>query len=170
MPIQVRQAARGEPVAVRFARAPGVRGHRQRLPADTTLAQAAHQLVGVLVPLRCSPDGRLLGWYRLGNELGPLPVDLTVGELDDEETCSLHFVENNAVWMSVDVDGRSVGQMLGLAVPIVSLVDAFAMQFGLADEPWQLSLDGVVLDDFHILADHELTDTSRLAIRRGVPG
>ncbi|MSQ00287.1 MAG: hypothetical protein EXR71_00155 [Myxococcales bacterium] len=170
VPVQVRQAPRGEPVAVRFARAPGVRGHRQRLPGDTTLAQAAHQLVGVLVPLRCAPDGTLLGWYRLGNELGPLPVDLTVGELDDEETCSLHFVENRTVWRSIEVDGHSVRQVIGLAVPIVSLVDAFAMQFGLADEPWQLWLDGVVLDDFHILADHELTEASRLAIRRGGAG
>ena len=169
-PTQVRPAVCGEPVAVRFARAPGVRGHRQRLPADTTLAQAAHQLVGVLVPLRCAPDGTLLGWYRLGNELGPLPVDLTVGELDDEETCFLHFVENRAEWRSIDVDGHRVWQRIGLAVPIVSLVDAFAMQFGLADEPWQLSLDGVVLDDFHILADHDVTEQSQLAIRRGAAG
>jgi len=154
-------------VAVRFARAPGLKGHRRRLPEDTTLAEAAQQLVGQLVPVRCAPDGRLLGWFRIGTPAGPLPVDATVGTLDDEETHVLHFVENKVQWLRVVVSGLSLHVPVGTAVPIASLVDAFALQFGLAEQPWQLCLDGQPLDDFHILADHAVSSSSVLELRPG---
>lgn len=168
-PIPLRPPGRGEAVAVRFSRAPGLRGHRRRLPGDTTLAEAAQQLVGQLVPLRVSADGRLLGWYRIGTEEGPLPVDHDVASLDDEANHPLHFVENRVAWFKVVAEGRAFQLAVGLAVPVASLVDALAVQLDLPDTSWLLELDGIGLDDFHILADHPTTPLSVLTLRRG-PG
>ena len=154
-------------MAVRLARAPGLRGSRRRLPSETTLAEAAHQLIGQVVPLRTSPDGRLLGWYRIGNELGALPVDLNFGELDDEENYVFHFVANETPLLRVSIDGAApVRIQVATALPVASLLDAFAVQYDLPDATWQLVLDEVVLDPFHILADHALTPQSALLVRR----
>ena len=133
------------------ARRAARRDHRAR---RTALAEAAHRLVGELVSLRCAPDGRLLGWYRIGNDLGPLPADGKVGELDDDETYSLHFVENTLTWVSLQVNGMAIAWNVGLAVPVASLIDAAAVQFGLADGAWQLWCGDRRLDDFDVLADH----------------
>ncbi|GDX79089.1 hypothetical protein LBMAG42_09000 [Deltaproteobacteria bacterium] len=154
---------------MRFSRAPGLRGHRRRLPGDTTLAEAAQQLVGQLVPLRVSADGRLLGWYRIGTDEGPLPVDHDVASLDDEVNYPLHFIENRVAWFKVLAEGRALQLAVGLAVPVASLVDALALQLDLPDTNWLLELDGIALDDFHILADHSTTAASVLTLRRG-PG
>lgn len=165
-PDALREPARGEPVALRVARAPGLRGYRRRLPADTTLAEAAHQLIGTLVPLRCSADGRLLGWYRLGTAQGLMSAEITVGSLDEEETLFLHFVENRVHWLRVEAEGHVWRAPVGDAVPAASVVDALALQLALGDGPWELLLDGAPLDDFHILADRTLTPASTLLLRR----
>ena len=164
-PIALRAPCRGEAVAVRFARAPGLRGHRRRLPGDTSLAEAAQQLIGQIVPLALSTEGRLLGWYRIGTETGILPVDSTVGSLDDEANHPLHFVENRLEWLRVEFSSGSLRLAVGMAVPIASLKDALVTQLQLPDGNWQLTLNGVALDDFHILADHPITPSSVLALR-----
>ena len=166
-PTALRPLGRGELVAVRFSRAPGLKGHRLRLPADTTLAEAAHRLVGELVSLRCAPDGRLLGWYRIGNDLGPLPPDGKVGDLDDDETYCMHFVENSLIWLSLSVQGHQVAWNVGIAVPVASLIDAAALQFGLPDGTWHLWCGQRRLDDFDVLADYPNELEAGLQLRTG---
>ena len=166
-PEPIESRSRGEPVAVRFARAPGQRGIRRRLPGETSLAEAAHMLIGQVVPLRTTPDGRVAGWWRIGPEFGPLPVDMRLDELDDEETYTFHFVANETLFARVEVEGAgSMRLALGTGVPVVSLVDALGQQLDLPADAYALALDGVTLDSFHVLADHAYTPSSVVSLRK----
>ncbi len=124
-------------------------------------------LIGQVVPLRTTPDGRVAGWWRIGPEFGPLPVDMRLDELEDEETYTFHFVANETLFARVEVEGAgSMRLALGTAVPVVSLVDAIGLQLDLPAGGYALALDGVVLDAFHVLADHAYTPSSVVSLRK----
>jgi hypothetical protein len=107
------------------------------------------------------------GWYRIGPEAGPLPIDKRLEDLDDEVNYVLHFIPGEARVFRVSVDGAPPMRMpVHTAIPVVSLIDALGVQFELPEGEWQLQLDGRVLDAFHILADHPLLPESVLSLRR----
>jgi hypothetical protein len=109
----------------------------------------------------------LLGWYRIGNDLGPLPANGKVGDLDDDETYCLHLVENATSWVALEVEGRRVRWNIGMAVPVASLVDAAVHEFHLSDQPWQLWCGDRRFDDFEVLADHPDGLVHGLVLRSG---
>ena len=154
VPDPIKTNTRGEPVAVRFGRGVGLHGARRRLPGGTTLAEAVSLMVGEVVPLRVTTDGRLVGWYRIGPDSGPLPVDTRLESLDDEENYIFHPIENQLVNYDIEAAGTRLRLPMGTAVPVVSLIDALATTLSLPGGDWTLSMDGITLEPFHILADH----------------
>jgi hypothetical protein len=110
-------------------------------------------LVGQLVPIRTTPDGRLLGWYRLGPASGPLPPQMRLEELDEEGTYVCHFIENGWVRLDVQAGDTKLVLPVGTATPVASVVDGLAVLLNLPAGDWSAWLDGKALEPFEILAD-----------------
>jgi hypothetical protein len=88
-------------------------------------------------------------------------------DLDDEATYILHFIPSETRLLRVSVEGGLPARLpIATAVPAISLLDAFLVQFELPEGHWELQLDGLLLDPFEILADRVLTSESVLSLRR----
>jgi hypothetical protein len=169
IPDVMKSGLRGEPQPYKIARSADTPAQRRRLPANSTLADVAGLLVGQVVPLRTSLDGRLLGWYRLGPVAGPLPADTRLDTLDPEQTLIFHPIESRYVPCDIEVHGPDrvtrLRAPLATATPIASLVDALAVMVELPPGDWVATLDGVALEPFHILEDRTLAARSLLVVR-----
>jgi hypothetical protein len=152
----------------RISRGPGSPSVQYRLATTATLAEAVGVVTGRLVPPRISLDGRLLGWYRLGNAKGPLPADTRMESVSPEEALFLHFIPSRMLWLTIEIVDPAIRMRstVATAVPIASLLDGLAVSLDLAAGEWQASLDGVALSHHHILEDRPLLPESRLVIRR----
>lgn len=166
----MKSGLRGEQQSYKFARGPDARAQRKSLPAASTLADVAGFLVGQVVPLRISLDGRLVGWYRLGPASGPLPADTRLDKLDPEQTLVFHPVDSRYMPCDIEVHGPDgvtrLRAPLATATPIVSLVDALAVLADLPAGDWVATLDGAALEPFNILEDRPLASRSLFVVKR----
>jgi hypothetical protein len=164
VPDPIKSAPKGEAIAVRFARGPGLHGARRRLPENATLAEAVSLLIGQVVPMRTAPDGRLLCWWRIGTAAGPLSPDMVIGDLDDEETYCFHPVPNELWPVAVQLPGLEPRTMqLGAGIPMVSLIDALGLELSLEPGDWSAAVDGVPIGLYHVLADRPGAKVLQLA-------
>lgn len=134
-------------------RAPGGPAHKRRLPTDATLAEIAALLVGSLVPVPTSPDGRILGGYRVGSEANPLPPDTRLRDLDPTEPLAFHFVPSRLLPVELTLENRTLRLDLASAVPLVSLIDGLCRQFDLPAGSWVLATPERDLSPFAYLGD-----------------
>ena len=152
----------------RLCRGPGSGVVVRRLGNLSTLGDVVSALVGQMVPVRASPDGRLAGWYRLGPQTGPLAASTRLDSIAPEDTLYFHAVAGRIVPLPVEatVDGRVLALTLPIhtAVPVVTLVDALCTMFSAPAGEWNLVLDGTQMDSSGILEDFALSADSSLRL------
>ncbi len=165
-PDPVRTVLRGESAPYRLCRGPGSAVVQRRLMNGSTLGDIVAVLVGQMVPIRMTADGRLAGWYRLGPSHGPLPPSTRLDTVPADEVLHFHFVPGRMLTLPVEGPAGTVILPVHTALPGASLVDAIASLLNLPPGDWNLTLDGVALDASSILDDREIGPDSRLAVVR----
>ncbi len=167
-PDAVRTVLKGESAPFRLCRGPGAGVVTRRLLDQSTLGDVVTVLVGQLVPLRATPDGRLSGWYRLGPVAGPLPASTRLSAINAEDTLYFHPVSGHTQPFGLDVavEGRALSLTVPVhtAVPAATLVDALCTMLGLPAGDWNLQVDGAPVEPSGILEDHSITPESRLKL------
>jgi hypothetical protein len=169
VPDALKNNLRGDPLPYKLSRGNGTPVQRRRVPAASTLADVVGLLVGQVVPLRISPDGRVAGWWRLGPASGALPPDTKLDTLDPETPLFFHFVEARTLVLDVEILGDTTLRLrtpVSTGVPIQSLVDAFTGMLDLPAGEWIATLDGAALEPFHVLDDRGVHGGSLLQVRR----
>jgi hypothetical protein len=159
---------RGEAAVFRLCRGPGAGVVTRRLLNKSTLGDVVAALVGQVVPLRTTPDGRLVGWYRLGPQSGPLPASTQLDAIKPEETLHFHLVAGQTLTLGVEatVDGRTISLVVPMhtAVPAATLVDALCTMLGMPAGEWSLLVDGVQIEPSGILEDVAFHSESRVKL------
>jgi hypothetical protein len=174
-PDSVKVTLRGDPLSFRLANGPDAPVQKRLLPGQGTLADVVGLLVGHVIPMRTTLDGRVAGWYRIGPLAGPLPAETRVDQVDREEVLYFHFVESRsilvdlAIYVANDTKRGPTHRLrapVNTAVPIASLLDGVASMLDLAPGDWVASLDDQALSPWAILEDRPLGPLPRLVIRR----
>ena len=137
---------------------------QRRLMNQSALADIVMVLVGQMVPMRTTPDGRLTGWYRLGPVAGPLHASTRLDTIATDDVLYFHWVPGQLLNLTVEAAGTTLMLPVHTAVPAATLVDALASIVNLPPGDWNLQVDGVTLDSSAILEDVPLTSESRLTI------
>lgn len=164
----MRTTLRGDALPFRFCRGPGAGVSVRKIGGQSTLGDVVAVLVGQVVPLRSTTDGRHGGWYRLGPASGPLPASTRIDTVKSDETLYFHPVAGSVCTLLVDapVDGRAVTLLAPVhtALTASSLVDALCALLALPAGDWALSIDGATVEPSGILEDHAVTADSRLKL------
>lgn len=166
VPDTLKSGLRGEALPYKVSRGGTTAPVRRRLPKESSLADIVGLLVGQAVPIRATPDGRLAGWWRLGPSEGPLPADTRVDTLDPEQNLLFHFVESRTLLLDVELGTTRLRMPVATAVPVATLVDAFAALLDLPPGDWVLAIDGAALEPTHILEDRGVHAGSVLQLRK----
>jgi hypothetical protein len=165
----LKSTAAGTTQLYRIQRGLGLPAIQYRLLPSYTLAEAVGILIGRMIPFRCSPDGRLTGWYRLGNTTEPLPADTRLESLNADDPLVLHPIEARILTLSLEIKTEPLLRLkipISTATPCSALVDGLSAMLDLPVADWQLLVDGIVLGSHHILEDRIPTATTRLTLRR----
>ena len=166
-------ARSGGAAAFVVRRGPTGRGTRMRLPKEATVAEAIAWAVPTLVPVRTDLTGRLTGWYRIWVDGAPVPPDRRLKELDADKALVLHTVPNTTRLVELVVEGSTPARFLapvGVAVPIVSLIDHITAWLGLPQAVYTLVGPSGPLGPHSILADLPTKDDPvSLVVRRQDP-
>ena len=163
-PDPVRTVLRGESAPYRLCRGPGSPVVQRRLMNQSALGDVVMVLVGQMVPMRATPDGRLTGWYRLGPAAGPLPASTRLDSIAAEEVLYFHWVPGQLLHLTVEAAGATLVLPVHTAVPVATLIDALASILNLPAGDWNLQVDGATLDSSGILEDVALTPETRLTV------
>jgi hypothetical protein len=163
-PDPVRTVLRGESAPYRLCRGPGSPVVQRRLMNQSALGDVVMVLVGQMVPMRATPDGRLTGWYRLGPAAGPLPASTRLDSIAAEEVLYFHGVPGQLLHLTVEAAGATLVLPVHTAVPVATLIDALASILNLPAGDWNLQVDGATLDSSGILEDVALTPETRLTV------
>jgi hypothetical protein len=126
-----------------------------RLPKEATVAEALAWVVPNLVPVRVDLTGRLSGWYRLKVDGKPISAGTRMGALDPEKPLLLYTVPNTTRMVQLSIEGERPVRMavpMGVAIPVVSLVDHLTVWHGLTGAYRLWGPDGP-LEPHAILAD-----------------
>ena len=167
-PVAIPPGSRGGAQTFVVRRGPASRGTRMRLPKEATVAEALAWVVPNLVPVRVDLTGRLSGWYRLKVDGKPIPAGTRMGELDPEKPLLLYTVPNTTRLVELTIEGDRPVRMvapMGVAIPVVSLVDHLTVWHGLSGAH-QLWGPAGPLEPHAILADlQDQTGALSLSLR-----
>ena len=106
--------------------------------------------------MRTDLSGRLTGWYRFKVDGKPVPAGTRLRELDPEKSLVIYTVPNTTRMVDLTVEGQQATRFMapmGMAVPVVSLVDHITAWLGLPAGEYSLVGPDGPLGPHSILAD-----------------
>ncbi|MEC7983850.1 MAG: hypothetical protein VX278_01720 [Myxococcota bacterium] len=111
-------------------------------------------LIGKRLPIRLDMMGRVSSWYRFQGDgdflSGHTPMsDLPTG------TLHLHMVPNDTKWVQIDVPSKNIKLVtsVGVALPMLSIIDHLVCWLKLPRAQWKVSVNGQEADYYDILVD-----------------
>lgn len=136
---------------------------RFRAAAHNTTAEfVSNLLTNRLIAIRTNLAGQLLGWYRFKQSGKIYKGSERMGDLDPRLPIELFCVQNALMWANIEISDKQSIQyraQVGLAVPILSLIDHLIGVYELEHAGWGLEVNGQVAGIHDILWDY-LSDTS----------
>ena len=139
---------------------------RFRASADATSSHIlGSMLIGRRLPIRLDMMGRISSWYRFKGGGNFISGHTRMLELP-KGTLELSMVPNDTKWVQIEVPSKNIKLVtsVGIAIPILSIIDHLVCWLKLPRMEWKASVNGVEADYHDILADSQLGGLNTLQL------
>ena len=114
-------------------------------------------LIGKRLPIRLDMMGRVSAWYRFKGGGSFLSGHTKMADLP-KGTLELHMVPNDTKWVQIEVPSKNIKLVtsVGVALPMLSIIDHLVCWLKLPRTQWKVSVNGHEADYYDILMDFPL--------------